>query len=144
MEYGKESFELEQKYEKRMQRKMQGKPMPVQIIMSRTFSSALMIVESISHVPFEQLSLNIYRLCKDVQFQEIVKAFDAELELAGANEEKFIFHLHKFYNDISSRIRKENKYHEYAEYIGTIVRLRNEKVNEINQNVSNAYLSMVL
>ena len=144
MDVEKVAYDLQQKYSKRMEKKMQGKPQAVKIIMSRTFSSAIMILQNIMDIPFEELTFSIYDFCVDVQFKEIVRLFDAELELAGINQEKFIFDLHPFYNNISNKIKKENKYQEFAEYIGMIVRLHREKKGKINEKVIDAYLSMIL
>lgn len=144
MDCDKIAHNLEEKYRKRMNKKMQGKPQAVKIIMSRTFNSAIMILQHIADVPFEELIFDIFDFCIDLQFKEIVRLFDAELELAGADQEKFVFDLHPFYNNISNKIRKENKYRELAEYIGTIVRLHREKKDKLNEKVIDAYLCMVL
>lgn len=144
MDFNKKTYELEQKYEKRMEKKMQGKPLAVRIIMSRTFSSAFMILGNIMDIPFENLIFDIYSFCKDPQFVEIIKMFDAELELAGADPEKFIFHLNSFYNDVSNKIKKENKYHEFAEFIGMVVRLQQENKKGLGREVIDAYLCIVL
>lgn len=144
MDVEKAAYDLQQKYSKRMEKKMRGKPQAVKIIMSRTFSSAIMILQNIIDIPFEELTFNIYDFCVDLQFKEIVRLFDAELELAGINQEKFIFDLHPFYNNISNKIRKENKYQEFAEYVGMIVRLHREKKGRISEKVADAYLSMIL
>ena len=103
-----------------------------------------MILQNIEDIPFEELTFGIYNFCLDLQFKEIVRLFDAELELAGINQEKFIFDLHSFYNNVSNKIRKENKYQEFAEYIGMIVRLHREKKGKINEKIVDAYLSLIL
>lgn len=144
MKYEQVAYELEKKYSKRMEKKMKGKPQAVKIIMSRTFYSAIMIIQNIIDVPFEKLTFDIYDFCIDLQFREIVRLFDAELELAGIDQEKFIFDLHPFYNRVSHKIKKENKYREFSEYIGMVVRLHREKKNNINEKVVDAYLSMIL
>lgn len=144
MEYDNIAYELESKYDKRIEKKMQGKPFATKVIMSRTFSSAFMILQNLHGISFEQITLDLFYLCKDLKFKEIVLLFESELELACVNEEKFIFHLHSFYNNISSKIRKESKYQEFAEYIGVIIRLHREKKDSVNQKVMDAYLCLVL
>lgn len=143
MEYDKISFDYERKYSKRMDKKMKGKPEVVKIIMSRTFSSAIMILQNLENIPFGELTFAIYDFCVDVEFKEVVRLFDAELELAGIDPEKFIFDLHPFYNGVSNRIKKENKYREFAEFIGMVIRLRNERKGTYNEKVVDAYLSLV-
>jgi len=144
MEYGTVANAIGEKYRKKMYKKMQGKPNPVKLIMSRTFSSAVMILQEISGIPFEKLAFGIYNFCIDLEFREIVKLFDAQLELAGIDDEKFIFSLHSFYNDVSYKIRKEGKYYEFAEYIGMVARLHREKRGIIDNRIADAYLSLIL
>jgi len=134
---------FEQKYRKRMDKKMEGKPPATRIIMSRTFDTAIMVYQNIYDMPFEKLTSNIYFLCKDLQFREIVRLYDAQLELAGVDPEKFIFGLHSFYNNVTSRVKKEGKLLEFAEYVGMVTRLHNEQVG-LDENVVNAYLNLIL
>jgi len=142
-EYGEIASSFDQKYGKRMEKKMQGKPEVVRIIMSRTFGSAVSILDGISGIPFEKLTCSIYFLCKDLQFKEIVKLYDAQLELAAINPEKFIFGLHTFYNNVANRVKKDGKYREFAEYLGMVVRLQREN-DGLDKRVVDAYLSLVL
>lgn len=143
MEYDEYGFELEQRYRKRMDKKMRGKPQVVKIIMSRTFGSSMMILQCLRNISFGELTFALYDFCTDLEFKEIVRLYDAELELAGINPEKFIFDLHPFYSKISNKIRKESKYREFAEFMGMVIRLHNEKKKVYNEQVVGAYLDLV-
>ena len=45
-----------------------------------------------------------------------MRLYDAQLELAGANQEKFVFGLHGFYNNVVSKVKKAGKQQEFAEF----------------------------
>jgi hypothetical protein len=70
MDVEKAAYDLQQKYSKRMEKKMQGKPQAVKIIMSRTFSSAIMILQTIADIPFEKLAFSIYDFCVDYNLKK--------------------------------------------------------------------------
>lgn len=135
---------LRAKYINRMEKKKANKPLAVQIIMDRTFSSAFAILGFLDDIPFNKLTFNVYFFCKDIEFREIVKLYDSQLELAGANQEKFIFGLHSFYNNVSNKLKKENKYYEFAQFIGAALRLQYEKKEALDENIINAYLCLIL
>ena len=85
MEWNKSTDHRRMQYEKRMKKRMAGKPLPVRILMERTFNTSMMVLELIESVPFTQLTMEVYFFCKDVAFKEVVRLYDAQLELAGAN-----------------------------------------------------------
>lgn len=127
-----------------MLKKELGKPLPIQILMDRTYSTASVVLSHIESVSFTELTMSTYLLCKDEPFREIVRLYDAQIELAGVDEEKFIFGLHSFYNAVTAKIRKNNQYYEFAQFIGAVTRLSDEKSTEINKSVINAYMSLIV
>lgn len=135
---------LKGKYRKRLNKKKQGKPLPVQIIMDRTFHSAFAVLALIDGIPWTKLTFEMYFLCNDLGFQKYVRRFDSQLELAHIDPEKFIFGLHKFYNDIVNDLKKENKYYEFAQFLGAIMQLQFEKKKVLTTNIVDAYVSLIL
>lgn len=127
MEYGTIANEYRNQYVKRMRKRMEGKPLPVRILMERTFNTALMVLEQIEGIPFSKLTMDVYFFRKDVAFKEVVRLYDAQLELAGANQEKFVFGLHAFYNGVVSKVKKAGKQQEFAEFLGTVSRIQKRK-----------------
>lgn len=136
--------DLHYKYYKRAAKRKAGKPADVQIIMERTFNTAYWIIETIKDIEFTSFIFNVFYVCKDMSFREIVKLYDAQLELAGIDQDKFVFSLHSFYNSVSRKIRKEGKFREFAEFVGAVMRTKDEKRGEIDERVINSYLSLVL
>lgn len=136
--------ELEKRYRNRMDKRLAGKPYPVQLLMERSFSAAVGILNLLADVPFITITSSVFFFCKDVRFQEIVKLYDAQIELAGAAPDKFVFGLHSFYNDVVSKVKKSGQYRELIEFLGEAIRLRYEKQDVVAKNIINAYTMLVL
>ena len=97
------------KYRKRIDKRKAGNPQATQILMERTFHSAAAILALIDGITFEKLAFDVYYMCNDIEFKQFIRLYDSQLELAAIDEEKFFFGLHKFYNDISRKLKEENK-----------------------------------
>lgn len=114
------------------------------MIANRTFQTALVVLGFVKDVPFEILTSEIYIYCKDSELRWMTREFEAQIELAGANPERFIFQLHKFYNDLSRRIRKENLFAEMADLLGLYMELSYTHSPAINQNIVDAYTNLIM
>ena len=136
--------ELRVKYRKRIDKKKASKPLPVQILMERTFGSAVAVLAMIDNITWEKLTFEMYYICNDLEFKQYIRLYDSQLELAALDQEKFIFGLHKFYNNISRELKEENKYYEFAQFIGAVMQLQYEKKEKLNANIVDAYLSLIL
>lgn len=136
--------ELRVKYRKRIDKKKASKPLPVQILMERTFGSAVAVLAMIDNITWEKLTFEMYYICNDLKFKQYIRLYDSQLELAALDQEKFIFGLHKFYNGISRELKEENKYYEFAQFVGAVMQLQFEKKQRLNENIVDAYLSLIL
>lgn len=137
-------IDLYDTYWKRLNKRIQGKPEPVQVLQKRTLNSAIVILENLKEIPFQKLSTSLYFYCQDIQMSKFTRLYEAQIELAGANPEKFVFQLHSFYNDISSKIKKGNLYSEFFEFYYRCVRQRQANENKaIQDNVIIAYLNLL-
>lgn len=112
--------------------------------MERSFSSGIHIRTSLADIPFEKLTREIYFFGKDIQQKEFSRLYDAQLEFAGIEEEKFIFGLHGFYNSLTAMVKKENKYAELFAFIGAVMRMRDEKQGIVSTTIINSYLDLTL
>ena len=90
---------------RRVTKKAKGKPLPLIILQTRTLSTAVEILTVIQDIPFEKLSMSLYFYCQDVRMKEFTRAYEAQLELAGADPEKFALGLHQFFNKSSGRLK---------------------------------------
>ena len=140
---------LIEKYGEKYRRKCVDKPLPIQLMASRSFSSALTILDRLNGVPFAEVTASLYFFCKDAGFQNIAKAYEAQIELAGANEEKFIMGIHSFYNEITQKIRKQKQYQEIIDFMGAYLTLSHEYEykdmgHRINDRVVSAYSNLLI
>ena len=130
---------------RRVTKKANGKPLPLIILQTRTLSTAVEILEWIQDMPFNKLSMSLYFYCQDVGMKEFTRAYEAQLELAGANPEKFAMGLHRFYNEMAHKIQKENQYDLFFEFYYRCVRLRIRNEDEkIDATVSTAYQNLLI
>lgn len=95
---------LHEKYLKKFTKKYESKPLPIQLIAARSFNTAVGVLCTLKDIPFHEIANSIFLFCKDSEFRNIAKQFEAQIELAGANEEKFIMEIHVFFNYITSKI----------------------------------------
>lgn len=136
--------EIRLKYYRKELKKEDSKPGPAQIILSRTFSSAIHILAVLRDVPFRDLTMGAYLLYKDEPFEELSRMYSSQLELAAVDEENFVFSLHSFYNNVVNMIRKERRFKELFSFMGRIEGVSRGKIGEIRGEVLDAYNSIVL
>lgn len=116
------------RYHKWLQKQLQGKGSEVRLLMRRTMNTAIAVRCGIEKIPFEELTKNLFFFCSDLRTKEFTRLYEAQIELASINEEKFIKGLHKFYNETAIRIKKENLYQEFFEFISLSMRVRGERI----------------
>jgi len=136
--------ELQNLYLKRYKRKFASKPGPVKTLARRTFSTALSVLNNLKDVSFHTLTSSIYIYCKESHLKWLTREYEGQVELAGANPERFVFQLHKFYNDISFKIRKQSLYTEITEFLGAYVELMYTHSTGVNQAVIHAYSNLLI
>jgi len=115
--------QLLNKYGKRYRKKFAGKPFPTQLMMHRTFNTAIIVLDRLQGLTPEDISRSLRISCVDSDFEKIARAFEVQIELAVVNEEKFIWDLYQFYNGISNQIRKTGQYQQIADYTGAYLEL---------------------
>ena len=137
--------EMSNAWWRRITKKSKGKPLPVIILQTRTLSTAVEILTNIQDIPFEKLSMSLYFYCHDVGMKEFTRAYEAQLELAGADPEKFALGLHQFFNKMANTIQKQNLYDNFFEFYYRCVKLRLKNENEnVNATVSTAYQNLLV
>ena len=130
---------------RKLLKKIKGTPLPMQILQRRTMSSAIGILESLEGVSFDRISRSLYFYCQDLRMNQFTGQYEAQVELAGANSEKFALGLHKFYNDMANQIKRYSLYDEYFEfyYRCNRIRLENDDKN-IEDKVIVSYLNLLI
>ena len=62
MQFENKSTDFVGKYLKRVQKRIAGKPLEVQLIMDRTFGTATWVLQLIENVPFQKLTAGTYAI----------------------------------------------------------------------------------
>lgn len=136
--------ELRIKYRRRMYNKRAGKPRVTQILMERTFNAALLVLGALDGIEWNDLLFYTYYTCMDLPFREIITMFESQLELAGIDKEKFLFGLHKFYENMARKLKKEKKLYEFGQFIGAMMQLQYEKRAKVGDDIIDAYLTLLM
>jgi len=131
-------------YLKRHRKKHFGKAAATQILAQETFDIAMSIIAFLKDIPYDELIRDSYFYCKNNEFMWFTREFEKQIELAGANPERFVFQLHNFYNGISAKIKKGHLYSEIVDYLGAYTELSYTCPPEINQRVIEAYKELLL
>lgn len=137
-------LKISEQYKKRYLKQIAAKPKPAWIQARRTFSTAVAILACLEDIPYETLVRSIYVYCKNNSLNWLTREYEKQIELAGANPERFVFQLHKFYNDISRKIRKQKLYTELMDFMGLYVELSYTRTPEVNPAVVNAYVNLLM
>lgn len=130
-----------------MRRKVKGKPKPVADMMYRVNGTGMAVVSLLKDISFVELSASLYFIAQDVKTKEFTRLYEAQLELASIEPDKYIQKLYSFFNDMGRHIKKENLYREFFEFGSLCNRMRYKLLSKPSQhvtNIINAYQSMLL
>ena len=124
-----------------------GKPEPVAVYIRRSINSAVMILELLRGIPFSELSVSLYFITKD-SMAKLARVYEAELELALVDSDKFLKGIHKFYNETAIFLKKNNLYREFFACMRATSRMadgiRSGGDKNISKKVLDAYQSLLL
>ena len=128
-----------------LDKKLAGNNSPMATLQRRTMNTASTILTTIRAIPFSKLSATLYFFCADVETREFARLYESQLELAGAAPEKFAKGLHKFYNDVTNKIKKENRFADFFDFMSLCGRIRLQSTNpNVDISVVNCYYSLLL
>ena len=133
------------RFGKWMEKKTKNMPAPMATLMRRTVNTGTGIVSTLRDTPFQQLSTSLYFICQDIQVAGFTRLYEAELELAGVDDDKFVKTLHKFFNDTARKIKEENLYQAFFEFLAITSKSRVRKDRPEEQTrVLDCYQSLLL
>jgi len=111
----------------------------------RAAGCAARILEEIQDISFEKLATALYFFCADLQTEQFVHRFEAVIELAGANPERFKNELHDFFVTVAEEIKAEGRYQEFFEFLGLCVRIRTkESAGTEKRRIIDAYMCLLM
>ena len=128
-----------------LDKRLGGSLNPMAILQRRTMNTVCAVLENLRGIPFSKLSSSLYFFCADVESREFTRLYEAQIELAGAAPEKFAKGLHKFFNEISSKIKKNALYEDFFDFVALCARMRVQVTDPgIDISVINCYYDLLL
>ncbi len=124
-----------------------GKPEPVCIYIRRSLNTGVSVLDLLRDIPFESLSVSLYFITKG-SIKKLSRIYEAELELAAIDADKFLRGIHKFYNETAIYLKKNGLFREFFTFMHAVNRTANsicaDKESPISEKVMGAYLSILL
>jgi hypothetical protein len=121
---------------------------PANLLQRRTMNTAVVTVSTLQNIPFAELSSSLYFFCSDIESKAFSRLYESQVELAGANPDKFIKGLHSFFNATAHKIKKESEYALFFDFLMAASRLlftaKEENQSNINIDVVYCYFSILL
>lgn len=121
---------------------------PANLLQRRTMNTAVVTVSTLQNIPFSELSSSLYFFCSDIESKAFSRLYESQVELAGANPDKFIKGLHSFFNATAHKIKKESEYTLFFDFLMAASRLlftaKEENQSNINIDVVYCYFSILL
>lgn len=132
-------------YQKVLSKKWKNTPAPMVTLQRRTLGTALDVLNHVNELDFSKLSMNLYFFCKDLQMEQFCHLYESQIEFAAANPDKFVLGLHKFFQDISNKVKKENLYRDFFEFYHRCARKRAELLSQGKSDfdVLTAYMNLL-
>ena len=133
-----------------IKKQSEGKPEAVKTYIRRSLSTAIIVLNKLQEIDFRELSVSLYFITKDSHMAALARIYEAELELASIDSEKFMRGIHKFYNETALKIKKENLYREFFAFLSETnmscdaIRLGKVSPSKVNINVLDCYQSLLL
>ena len=131
-------------YQKRFVKKKQGKPREIQILMSRSFSTAVAILGELMEFPRALIESELLSFNSDPAFSDIAKQYMDKIMLATENADKFIFSLHAFYNDIAAQYREPEQLYRLGQFLSHMARIDHENRAHIINPIADAYMDLLI
>lgn len=99
------------KFHRSYLKKIFSKPAPMARLMKRTFSTACAILNDLERRDYREITVSLHNFLSALPWnRRLIDSLEAQMELAGANQDRFVRGIHQFYNNISLLIKKEKLY----------------------------------
>lgn len=121
---------------------------PQLILQRRTLDTAGAIRMALRNIPFNKLSATLYFFCKDMEYTQLARRFESQIELASIDPEKFTKGLHRFYNETVKMLERDGTFHVFAEFLSNgILHYDGMKQLEMDEEciaVQDSYMSLLI
>ena len=121
---------------------------PQIILQKRTLNTAAVIRIAVRNIPFNKLSATLYFFCRDMEYTQLARRFESQIELASIDPEKFTKGLHKFYNETAKMLEREGMFHIFAEFLSNGILhydgMKRLEMDEESIAVQDSYMSLLM
>ena len=130
-------------------KKYKSRGQAIWVLHKRTLNTGLSVCRHLENVDFAELSTSLFHFSNGAAFGNLSKSFCSQIELAAANQDKFIKGLHQFYVNTCGAIKKEKSYTQYFAFFsyyqerGEHGSLYSEDV-ALMADISNALLDLIM
>ena len=145
MDYELSDFKKEARWTRLLEKRLVKKPEEVKTLHRRTLQSAKAIIRCLRGLDFSDFSRSLFFLCADSKMDAFTREYEAQLELALIDEDKFVKNLHKFYLATAIRIERDGLYENFFQFMSFFCMKRYVYKNtSIQRSVSDSYVNLLL
>jgi len=112
----------------------------------RVNGCVIRVNELIQGIPFEKLTAAVFLFCQDMKTEQFVHKYEAQIELAGANPERFANELYDFFIQMAKEIKENNLYQEFFEFLGLSTKIHSKETDPQSEKerTLRAYMTLLL
>jgi hypothetical protein len=140
-----DDFKKNIRYIRLLEKRLVKMPESLKIVQRRTLRTAIAVLRCLNGLDFQEFSHTLFFLCVDTRTSEFNRQYEAQLELALVDEEKFVKNLHKFYRDMAKKIEDENLYSTFFQFMSFFcIRRYSYNSTQLQRSVAEAYMDLLL
>lgn len=132
------------RHAKRLDKKYYTKGESIYVLHRRTLQTAKSIIDLINDIPADDLYLELYMLVKDKDFGNFVGRYQYVLEMAKEKPDIFAAQLYEFYVNMASKIKKNNYYLRFFEFMSYFQNEDMRVMDKKQQLVYRAYVNLLM
>lgn len=121
-----------------------GKPEPVRRLMQRTLNTSTVIISTLKDIPFEKVSSSLFFfLPPDERASQLAREYESQIEFACVKPIEFAKKLHKFYNEMAIKLKKNEMFPEFFSFLSVASKARLIHMDKLYRAESNISLDVL-
>ena len=140
----KMDIELFRQLYKIVEKQSVGKPEPVRRLMQRTLNTSAVIISTLNDIPFEKVSSSLFFfLPPDERASQLAREYESQIEFACVKPLEFTKKLHKFYNEMAIKLKKNEMFPEFFSFLSVASKARLMHIDKLYRAESNISLDVL-
>ena len=128
--------------DKKLEKKFASSGLALFMMHKRTSTTACHVCRRISGVDFSKLTMSLYAMCNEEGFKEFTRPYEAALEYAYVQPEKFVNQLYGFYTKQAKTILSSKSLGKFISFL-TFMYCREKPEDEAERNILRAYTDLL-